>query len=310
MITKKEEQLVIPAVRWKKPRPPRRILAIRLQAMGDLVITLPYLQQLRNSLPPNTVIDLLTRKEVESIPRHLKLFNRVYSIRGGRNGKKQLLFAVFLIPVLLFRRYEIVLDLQDNIISRLVMKSLRPRAWSLFDRFSLESAGNRTQATIEAVGLGNCKPATRFSITNEQEAIALLKAAGWAGGRLVVLNPAGAFETRHWPLENYIQFAHLWLERFPDTQFLVLGTGIIEKRSTYIKIEMGDCCISLVNKTTAAQAFAVLQQVQLVLSEDSGLMHMAWVSGIPVLAMFGSTESKKARPLGKHSRFVDSSDLP
>jgi hypothetical protein len=35
---------------WTRKSPPGRVLAIRLQAMGDVVITLPYLQGLRNSL--------------------------------------------------------------------------------------------------------------------------------------------------------------------------------------------------------------------------------------------------------------------
>jgi len=46
-----------------------------------------------------------------------------------------------------------------------------------------------------------------------------------------------------------------------------------------------------------------------VLSEDSGLMHMAWVSGTPVVALFGSTRSDWSRPLGPRSVFLDSSDL-
>ena len=50
--------------RWEKRIFPKRVLAIRLQAMGDLVITLPYLQNLRNTLPPGTELDRLTREEV------------------------------------------------------------------------------------------------------------------------------------------------------------------------------------------------------------------------------------------------------
>ena len=53
---------------WGKKGLPKRILAIRLQAMGDVIITLPYLQALRNSLPPNTEIDFLTRKEFDAVP--------------------------------------------------------------------------------------------------------------------------------------------------------------------------------------------------------------------------------------------------
>ena len=43
----------INAVPWRSPDPPERILAIRLQALGDTVLTLPYLQALR-SLHPST----------------------------------------------------------------------------------------------------------------------------------------------------------------------------------------------------------------------------------------------------------------
>jgi len=76
-----------------------------------------------------------------------------------------------------------------------------------------------------------------------------------------------------------------------------------------LKSQLGDNLINLVDKTTPAEAFAIIQMVRLVLSEDSGLMHMAWVSGIPTLALFGSTESRKARPLGDFSAYLDSSDL-
>jgi len=39
------------------------------------------------------------------------------------------------------------------------------------------------------------------------------------------------------------------------------------------------------------------------------LMHMAWVSGIPTLAIFGSSRSDWSTPLGKHTKLLSSSDL-
>src|SRR6266498_1692756 len=95
----------IPAKPWKKATMPKRILAIRLQAMGDLVITLPYLQQLKRALPAGTRLDLLTREEVDTISKNIELFDKVYSLRGGRNVKKQLLYASSLIPKLFLQRY-------------------------------------------------------------------------------------------------------------------------------------------------------------------------------------------------------------
>jgi ADP-heptose:LPS heptosyltransferase len=64
----------------------QRILAIRLQAMGDVVITLPYLQDLRNNLPATVQIDLLTRDETDPIQRILS-YSIKFSIKGKRNFK-------------------------------------------------------------------------------------------------------------------------------------------------------------------------------------------------------------------------------
>jgi len=301
----------IPSRPWKKKSLPRRVLAIRLQAMGDMVITLPYLQHLRNSLPAGSRIDLLTREEVDAIPKSLKLFNKVYSIGGARNFKKQIFYTALLLPRLLWQRYEIVIDLQNNIISRTVRKTIMPKAWAEFDRFSPEAAGDRTRLTIDAVGLKQQSVANHdFAFKYQPHGIDVLKSNGWMPqDDLVLLNPAGAFETRNWPLENYVGLARLWLEHFPQTKFLIMGTKLIDDKAAFLKKELKEKLINLVNKTKPEEAFAIIQKTRFVLSEDSGLMHMAWVSGVPTLALFGSTKSYMARPLGEHTSLLDSSDL-
>jgi heptosyltransferase-2 len=296
---------------WAGKAIPKRILVIRLQAMGDMVITLPYIQYLKRNLPDGVVLDFLTREEVDAIPRNIHLFNSVFSIKGKRNFKKQFLYTLTMLPKLLLRRYEVVIDLQNNPLSRLVTKTITPKAWSLFDRFSPMPAGERTRLTIEAVGLGVNMPDHNFTLRTTDGVDDLLTENGWDGeSMLVILNPAGAFATRNWPLDNYIQFARLWLAAYPDTQFITIGINIIAEKAVYLQHALDDKLINLVNKTNPAQAFAIVQKATFVLSEDSGLMHMAWVSGIPTLAIFGGTRSDWCRPLGTHTAFIDSSDLP
>ncbi len=111
-------------------------------------------------------------------------------------------------------------------------------------------------------------------------------------------------------MDNYVSFAGLWLDKFPRTRFLVLGTSFIAPRAAFLKEKLGDRLINLVGKTTTAEAFAILQHAKLMLSEDSGLMHMAWISGVPTIGLLGSTRSDWSRPLGDHTVSLDSSDLP
>lgn len=300
----------ISAKPWTSKQLPRRILVIRLQAMGDVVITLPYLQHLRNSLPPSVRIDFLTRAESAPIPNSMVLFDNVFAAGGGRNLKKVLLHILWMLPKLLWQRYDVVIDLQNNSYSDTVRKAIRPKAWSVFDRFSPLAAGERNRLTIEAIGLGANQMDTTLKLKDANAGAAILRANGWSGtDSLVVLNPAGFVVTRNWPINNYAAFAQLWLQQFPATTFLLLGTSFIAEKGAFLENALGNRIISLIGKTTPAEAFVVLQHAALVLSEDSGLMHMAWVSGVPTLALFGSTRSDWARPLGKHSFFVDSSDL-
>jgi ADP-heptose:LPS heptosyltransferase len=67
---------------WTKRSLPKRILAIRLQAMGDVVITLPYLQDLRNNLPASVQIDLLTRMKQILFPGILSYLIRFFQLKG------------------------------------------------------------------------------------------------------------------------------------------------------------------------------------------------------------------------------------
>lgn len=297
---------------WLRNGAPGRILAIRLQATGDTVITLPYLQELRRRLPAATRLDFLTREETAAIPRSVRLFDRVFVIRGKRNFYKQLCFGLILIPALWWRRYDVVIDLQNNLISRLVRKSIAPVSWSLFDKTSSRPAGERTRLTIEAAGLGVTRLDTDFALKHPGTGREILLAHGWDGrSGLVVLNPAAAFVTRNWPLQRYVEFARQWRRRLPDTQFILLGTRFIAEKAAYILGMLDkDAGIDLVGNTSPSDAFSVLQHVTLVLSEDSGLMHMAWVSGIPTMALFGGSRSDWARPVGPHTAFLDADDLP
>src|SRR5258706_11956041 len=185
---------------WTKKTAPRKILAMRFQALGDLMITLPYLASLKEQIP-NVEIHLLTRREVCEIPKHLKLFEKVIPIGGGRNAKFQFLLCLLIIPWLKWQRCDVVIDLQNHRISKIIRKLLRATAWSEFDRSSKVLAGERTRLTIDALQVVRTQIATRLDLKTKLNVVDKLKSNGWDGKKkLIILNPAGAFSSRNWPL--------------------------------------------------------------------------------------------------------------
>lgn len=302
---------IINFVPWLSPFSPGKILVIRLQAFGDVVVTLPYVQALQTILP-STQFHLLTREEFSSLPHNMALFNRVLTIGGGRNPKLQWLSALQYLPSLIHEHYEIIIDFQRNSLSRMIGRILHPKSFSEFDRFSLHTAGERTKETINKLGftpLPDTLP--RLTLRNDNTGLEKLFSSNFnPAKKIFVLNPAGSSETKNWPTEYYVQFARTWLHTIDNNiQFLVLGTDAIREKTEYLKNQLGQNIITLTGLTTQAEAFNILQKADLVLTEDSGLMHMAWVSQIPVLALFGSTKSIWSKPIGEFSICLDSSDL-
>jgi len=301
---RKESIHVVP---WRGGSPPKKILAIRLQAFGDTVITFPYLQSLRSRWP-SAELHFLTREEFSDLPRNLKTFDAVYSIGGGRNRFLQTASALRLIPRLRGETYDVVLDLQRNRLSRMIRRSLHPTAFSEFDRFSLKAAGERTREAINAL-LGEPIPEA-LPLLSIKENVRANDVFDADTKKFIVLNPAGSFVTRNWPLERYVEFADTWIQNIDaGAQFVVIGTKQIQDKAEYLEKNLGNKILNLVGKTTSTAAFAFIQNAGLVISEDSGLMHLAWVAQVPVVALFGSTRSAWSKPLGKWSVCLNASDL-
>jgi ADP-heptose:LPS heptosyltransferase len=299
------------SVPWTSTGTPKKILIIRMQAFGDVVISLPYMQALQGLLP-TAQFHILTREEFSSIPRTMTIFERVWTIGGGRERMRQWLAAGAILPALFRERYDIVIDLQRNSLSRMIRRLLHPKSYSEFDRYSFRTAGERTKSTIDKLGFTPLLDLVPLlQLRDSTTGLNKLAAANFnPAKKLFVLNPAGNFVTKNWPLEYYIQFARSWLETIDsNVQFAVIGMDSIREKAEHLKNALGGSLVSLVGSTTQLEAFNILQKADLVLTEDSGLMHMACVSRIPVIALFGSTKSVWSKPMGRLSVCLDSSDL-
>ncbi|NVJ46191.1 MAG: glycosyltransferase family 9 protein [Cytophagia bacterium] len=285
-------------------KPSKKILFIRLQAIGDSIITYPYIREFvdRN---PDFEVHFLTRSYASGIPQHLKFFNRVWILKGKKRPVHRLPFTLLMLPFLRLQQYDIVCDLQNNRESRLIRRLLFPKKHSSFDAYSPIPAGERVYNAINNLGLNYSRPNFRRYNINIEPCIKLdenvLK---------VVVNPAGYFSSRNWPHDHYIEWAKEVLEYSrKKIQFVLIGIDRVEAFAKAFELEFPEHTLNLVNKTSLSQAFALIQKMDFVLSEDSGLMHMAWVSGVKTLAIFGSTRSDWSRPLGDHTMFLDSSDM-
>jgi ADP-heptose:LPS heptosyltransferase len=296
---------------WTAASPPRRVLAIRLQAVGDTLINLPYLLDLKRA-HPGVELHFMTHESAAAVPKACGIFDEVIVIRGGRNARVQFLLMLLELPRLWWQRYDAVIDLQNHRWSRLLRRLIHAPSWSAFDKFSPRPHGERARLTIDAIGPWRVNLDTSLRIPGSAaRAAQLLRTHGWKDDHdLVVLNPAGYGESRGWPLESYCEFARHWRRvRNPRTQFVLLLLPALRHKAEVISTALGSHCIDLTAHADQVEAFSVLGLCTLVLTEDSGLGHMAWIQRVPTLALFSSSRRDWSAPQGTWSDCLDSADL-
>jgi lipopolysaccharide heptosyltransferase II len=103
--------------------------------------------------------------------------------------------------------------------------------------------------------------------------------------------------------------AKRWLpERFAEAaakitahssaQWILFGTKNDTAVGEQIAAAIGDHCVNRIGQTTLDQLIGELRQCRLLLTNDTGTMHLAALLGVPVVAVFGSTEPRLTGPLG------------
>jgi lipopolysaccharide heptosyltransferase II len=103
--------------------------------------------------------------------------------------------------------------------------------------------------------------------------------------------------------------AKRWLpERFAEAaakitaqssgQWILFGTKNDAVIGEQIAAAIGDHCVNRIGQTTLDQLIAELRHCRLLLTNDTGTMHLAALLGVPVVAIFGSTEPRLTEPLG------------
>jgi ADP-heptose:LPS heptosyltransferase len=87
-------------------------------------------------------------------------------------------------------------------------------------------------------------------------------------------------------------------------QWVLFGTAGDAEIGATIETSVGANCINRIGKTTMDDLIAELSECALLLTNDTGTMHLATILGVPVVAVFGSTEPHLTGPLGSASRVV------
>jgi lipopolysaccharide heptosyltransferase II len=102
---------------------------------------------------------------------------------------------------------------------------------------------------------------------------------------------------KRWLPERFAEVAAMISAQL-SAQWILFGTKNDAAVGNQIAAAIGDHCVNRIGHTTLDQLIDELRECRLLLTNDTGTMHLAALLGVPVVAIFGSTEPSLTGPLG------------
>lgn len=161
----------------------------------------------------------------------------------------------------------------------------------------------RYQRLVGALGIvnGSSQPRLEAPDPVRHAARALLEGAGWDGrAPIVALAPGAAYGgAKRWPASSFAEVA----DRLTDDGWVPVVVGGPADRQASAELAAARRgrvdTIDLAGRTTLPQLAGVLALARMLVSNDSGAMHIAAALGTRVVAIFGPTDEHATRPLGR-----------
>ena len=150
-----------------------------------------------------------------------------------------------------------------------------------------------------------------FQWLPERPAIAAAVKSKWQtdGARWIAIQPGARWENKRWPVEFFAELVRLLAKKFPEARFAILGAAEDKPLGEMILRAEPQRPLNLCGETSLPEMIEWLRLCELMVTNDTGPMHVAAALNKPLVALFGPTEPRRTGPYG-HLENVLRIDLP
>lgn len=293
----------------------KNILIIKLSSLGDICHALPSLTALRNLYPAAKISWIVNKPFADLLIGHPLLDEVIVidqkSLTKGSWSDRYNYFQK-LRKELKSKRFDLVLDLQglfkSSVIALMTGCSTRYGYWELREGSALISKGikgthaqdhviQRYLDVIRYLGADVQEP--EFVLPNIDKEEQDMKKALAGFDKYIVFAPATSWASKEWPLDNYEELGGRVTAA--GYQIVLVGGKSDIAKSNYVyeqirKNNQAAKIIDLTGKTSLKELMAVCRNAVLYISGDTGPLHVAVTTGVPVIAMYGPTMPHRTGP--------------
>jgi lipopolysaccharide heptosyltransferase II len=299
----------------------KRLLIRSTNWIGDAVMTTPAVRAIRKCFP-NTHISLLAKPWVVPVFKNSEHIDRllIYNDEGRHKG----LFGKFRLArdlkkyhfdaaILLQNAFEAALiTFLAGIPFRIgydtdVRQLLLTHAVSCTNEIKKKHQTDYYLNIVRGIGMEEDNRELYLKLNQKDRFRAekiLLEQHLSLDDKIVGINPGATYgPAKQWPLDRYARLADK-IQAFTGGRIIIFGGPNDRKLGEKILQRMRHRPIDLTGKTRLGEAMALIERCDLFITNDSGLMHVAAALDVPLIAVFGSTNSITTGPLSQNSRIV------
>ena len=304
----------------------KKILLIRFARLGDVILLVPSIRALRNRYPKAT-IEVLVDHRYAHILEMCSAVDRVIPVdrlamRDG--GKIRAVGNMFrLAQELRAAAYDLVLDFhsfrETHLLTwytgarwRLGLKRVHSSYWPFCFNLGpvLEDDALHVSAVFLSIlgflGIGPVSNGHLLDLSSElrKEADSFLHGHEVEAGALRIgFNLGAGSQSRTWPSERFAELAERITQRYKATVIAFSGPGEESLSSEFCRRVRSTRVIPAPN-LALPQLAALFNRCDVLVSNDTGPMHLGAAAGVPTLGLFSVARPNHYHPLGTASRWV------
>lgn len=283
----------------------KQILVISLTNIGDIILTFPVIDILKQELP-DAQISVVIGPKGESLLKGNPCLNNVY-IFDKKQSLPQLLRWILKLRK---ERFDLVIDLRNSAIPFLI--GARYTTTPFLKRIPGQHMRYQHLRRLKSIYLYEKESEEKYALhmsEQDQRDVERMTREEISGNnqRYVVIAPGAADRGKRWSSEGFAQVCDHLIEKYHAKTVFVGDVKDRKKIQEVIK-KMHNHGINLSGRANLTQLACLLQQSALLITNDSAPMHMASYLDVPVIGLFGPTDPKKYGPWGKHPYFIKKSN--
>lgn len=284
--------------------PPRRILLICTQRIGDVLLATPVARTLKQAWP-NAELHFLVFKGTEGVLAGNPDIDQVIALPHRTNWRGKL--AQFR---QLWRRYDLAVSTIASDRARLYGwvgakfrigfitdeekgKTLLLDRWVKFDNLNTHTVSMGLRLT-ELLGISPCYQVVPPSVSTDKRDALANKLAPLHGKPYAVLHPSPKFAYKMWRQDGWIELGNWLIQQ--GLNVVLTGGPDADERAYAADIAKAVPTLNLAGELSLAETAELIRDAKLFVGPDTAVTHIAAAVGAPTIALFGPSNPIKWGP--------------